>query len=99
MGVASTQRAIPCNAENPRGSEPGWVIFHIQDMIRDMIRDMSLTGLNVSLLALLVTIMLRKWGLCLHFAFHGMFHETNVLRKHTWVEKCRYGIRWLHLTA
>lgn len=46
--------------------------FHI----RDMIRDMSLIGLNVSLSAFLVTILLRKQGLCRHFAFHGMFHET-----------------------
>ncbi len=56
-------------------------LFHIQDMIRDIIRDMSLTGLNVSLLALLVTIMQRKWCLCRHFAFHGMFHEINVQRE------------------
>lgn len=42
-----------------------------------MIRDMSLIGLNVSLSAFLVTILLRKQGLCLHFAFHGMFHELT----------------------
>lgn len=75
----------------PRGSEPGWVIFHI--------RDMSLTGLYVSLSVFLVTIVLRKQGLCRHFAFHGMFHAMLVQRKHTTPVKCRYGLRWLHLTA
>lgn len=54
---------------------------------------MSLIGLHVSLSAFHVTIMQRKWCLCLHFAFHGMFHEKNVQRNHTWHGKCRYGIR------
>lgn len=80
---------------SPRGSEPGWVIFHI----RDMILDMSLTGLYVSLSVFLVTIVLRKQGLCRHFVFHGMFHAMLVQRKHTRIEKCSHGIRWLHLMA
>ena len=75
MGATSVTvpRARPETERTRRGH------FHI----RDIIRDMSLTGLNVSLSAFLVTIMLRKQGLCRHFAFHGMFHETNVQRKHT----------------
>ena len=48
-----------------------------------MIRDMSLTGLHVSLSAFRDAIVQRKWGLCRHFAFHGMFHEKNVQRNHT----------------
>lgn len=85
---ARTQHA-PGNGANQAGS------FHI----RDIVLDMSLTGLNVSLLAFLVTIMQRKWGLYRHFAFHGMFHEASVQRKHTWIEKCSHGIHWLHLMA
>lgn len=56
-------------------------------------------GLHVSLLAFHDAIVQRKWGLYRHFAFHGMFHEINVQRKHTWIEKCSRRIHWLHLTA
>lgn len=70
---------------SPRGSEPGWVIFHI--------RHVSRIVLHMSLLAFLVTILLRKQGLCRHFAFHGMFHAMLVQRKHTRIEKCSHGIR------
>lgn len=45
---------------------------------------MSRIGLHVSLSAFRDAIVQRKWGLCPHFAFHGMFHEINVQRKHTW---------------
>lgn len=74
-------------------------LFHIQDMIRDIIRDMSLTGLHVSLLAFHDAIVQRKWYLCPHFVFHGMFHEMLVQRKHTWIEKCRHRIHRLQVVV
>lgn len=55
-GASRCRYGVLTQHASPRGSEPGWVIFHI----RDMILDMSLTGLYVSLSVFLVTIMQRQ---------------------------------------
>lgn len=85
-------------ARVPTGERTRLGLFHIRHVSR-IVLHMSRIVLHVSLSAFLVTIMQRKCGLYRHFAFHGMFHEINVQRNHTRIEKCSHGIRWLHLMA